>query len=108
MGAPMAPLGRPGCFGAWVLVLKPRWAATFANGDPMPLLGLGSWKSTPGEVGTAVREAIRHGYCLIDWGRQWCGDTVIDVGKLHGNFPCIVLAIPSDLKSKGTLENVRP
>ena len=86
MGAPMAPLGRPGCFGAWVLVLKPRWAATFANGDPMPLLWLDTWKSTPGEVGTAVREAIRHGYCLIDWGRQWCGDTVIDEGKLHERF----------------------
>lgn len=39
---------------------------SFDNGDELPMIGLGTWKSAPGEVYDAVRYAVETGYRHLD------------------------------------------
>ncbi|WP_115071056.1 aldo/keto reductase [Synechococcus sp. UW179B] len=62
--------------------------ASLSNGDQMPLLGLGTWKSESRQVYTAVREAIKIGYRHIDCASVYgnekeVGDAIRDAIQNH-------------------------
>ncbi len=85
----------------------------FENGDKMPALGLGTWKSAKGEVYEAIRKAIEIGYTHFDCAHLYMneaeiGDAFHDAIKA-GDCTREALFVTSKLwNNRHRLEQVRP
>jgi alcohol dehydrogenase (NADP+) len=85
----------------------------FANGDQLPILGLGTWKSKPGEVRKAVFWAIQAGYRHLDCAAIYQNEREVGQGITDALAEGLVkredLFVTSKLWNNAhRLEDVRP
>eukprot|EP00088_Acartia_fossae_P025341 TRINITY_DN2616_c0_g1_i3.p1 TRINITY_DN2616_c0_g1~~TRINITY_DN2616_c0_g1_i3.p1 ORF type:complete len:331 (+),score=97.28 TRINITY_DN2616_c0_g1_i3:36-995(+) len=82
---------------------------TLSNGMKMPVLGLGTWKSKPGEVQAAVAHAIKSGYRHIDCAAVYGNEKEVGEGIKASGVDRNQLWITSKLwNTKHNPEDVEP
>ncbi len=57
---------------------------TLSNGVKMPMIALGTWMSTPGDIKAAVKYAIKAGYRHFDCSPLYCNEKDVGEGLKEG------------------------
>jgi len=70
---------------------------TLNNGMKMPLLGLGTWKSKPGQVEAAVEHALRKGYRHLDCAAIYGNEAEVGAAIVASGVPRSEIFITSKL-----------
>jgi 2,5-diketo-D-gluconate reductase A len=60
---------------------------TLADGNAIPMLGLGTWPMDDAEAETAVRDALRLGYRLVDTAAKYGNETGVGRGLASSGLP---------------------
>jgi len=67
--------------------MAPKTSVKLNTGAEMPTVGLGTWKSSPGEVEHAVEHALKHGYKHIDTAAAYANEAEVGQGIKASGVP---------------------
>jgi len=87
--------------------MDPQFTVTLHTGNPMPILGLGTWQLTQDTAGT-VEEAFRLGYRMIDTSGDYGTQTGIGEAIKHNELDRERIYLVYSRKKEGPAHRTPP